>query len=79
MVSTKLVISRASALDDPGGPPALKVMRAILTRPVGDERLERLPAEIEVLPLANSDGLANGEPENSAVVPPATEAIVTTV
>lgn len=78
-VSVKVTICSPSTLDDPAEPIALNVTRATLISPVGDVRLVPLNAEIRVIPLANVAALVTGPLENSAVVPPAIEAMDTTV
>ena len=57
----------------------LNVTRATLTTPVGLVRLELWNAEIFVEPLVNVLEFVVGVPENSAVLPPATDAMVTIV
>ena len=52
---------------------------ATLASPVGDVRLAKLNAEIRVTPLVNVAALVIGAPVNWAVVPPAMEAIDTTL
>lgn len=78
-VSVSLMICSPSAPDNPADPRALNVTRATLASPIGDVRLAALNAEIGVMPLANAAVLAIGAPPNSVVVPPAIEAIDTTV
>ena len=56
----------------------LNVTRATLTTPVGLVRLELWNAEIFVEPLVNVPEFVVGVPENSDVLPPITEAMVTT-
>jgi len=57
----------------------LNVTRATLTTPVGLVRLELWNAEIFVEPLVNVLEFVVGVPENSVVLPPATDAMVTIV
>ena len=78
-VSASLLICSPSALEEPGAPTALKVTRAMLTCPEGDVLLAPLKAERRVIPLVNVPSSVTGAPENSLVVPPAMDAIVTTV
>jgi len=56
----------------------LNVILATLTTPVGPVRLLVWKAAMFVVPVVNEAGFVVGEPANSAVVPPATDAIVTT-
>ncbi len=57
----------------------LKATRATLTTPVGPSRRELWNAETFVEPLVNVPGFVVGAVENSDVLPPITEAMVTTV
>ena len=56
----------------------LKVTLAALTTPLGPFKLLDWKAEMFVVPVVNEAGSVVGVPANSAVSPPATDAIVTT-
>ena len=60
-------------------PTTLNVILVTLTTPVGLVRLLDWNAEMFVVPVVNEAGSVVGAPENSAVFPPATDAIVRTV
>ena len=77
-VSKRLLIVRPT-LAEPVVATVLNMTRATLTTPVGLVRLELWNAEILVEPLVNVPEFVVGLLENSAVLPPITEAIVTTV
>lgn len=78
-VSTRIVTCRDSALEDPWGPTASNATMAMLTTPLGKTKLEPLKPEMVVAPVLKLEGFVIGAELNSAVVPPITEAIVTTM
>jgi hypothetical protein len=78
LVSDTRVTLMPSTLDEPGAPTALNIICPTLTVPVGATRLVKLKAESGVEPLVKLPALVFGAPANSAALPPAIEAIVTT-
>lgn len=77
LVSARVTICSPIAAGLP--PMALNVTRATLTIPVGVSRLVVLKAANRDIPLRNEAGFEIGAAENSVVVPPCTEAMVTSV
>lgn len=79
LVSKRLLTVRPRLAEPFAIAAVLNVTRATLTTPVGPSSREVWNAEILVEPLVNVLEFVVGLPENSDVLPPITEAMVTTV